>query len=78
LSGIIHYTRKIRYFSKKPLYLYNMNDKKIKKVPERKKYERIIEHDDCTMIWKYDNYRSNTGPYEVEIRQKKVKLGILP
>ena len=55
-----------------------MNDKKIKKVPERKKYERIIEHDDCTMIWKYDNYRSNTGPYEVEIRQKKVKLGIIP
>jgi len=30
------------------------------------------------MRWKYDNYRSNTGPYEVEIRQKKVKLGILP
>jgi len=55
-----------------------MNNKKIKKVPERKKYERIIEHNDCTMIWKYDNYKSNTGPYEVEIRQKKINNTNLP
>jgi hypothetical protein len=50
-----------------------MSEKKIKKVLEHKKYERTIEHDDCIMIWKYDNFKSNTGPYEVEIRQKKVK-----
>ena len=61
------------FFNEKPLYLYCMSDKKSKKLPERKKYERIVEHEDCTMIWKYDNYKTNTGPYEVEIRQKKTK-----
>lgn len=50
-----------------------MTDKKTKKLPERKKYERIVEHTDCTIIWKYDNYKTNIGPYEVEIRQKKGK-----
>ena len=61
------------FFIKKPVYLYNMSEKKIKKVLEHKKYERTIEHDDCIMIWKYDNFKTNTGPYEVEKRQKKVK-----
>jgi len=26
------------------------------------------------MIWKYDNYKTNTGPYEVEIKQIKKKV----
>lgn len=50
-----------------------MAEKKTKKTVERKKYERIIEHDDCVMIWKYDNFKTVTGPFEVEIRQKKTK-----
>jgi len=25
------------------------------------------------MIWKYDNHKTNTGPYEVEIKQLKKK-----
>ena len=40
-----------------------MSDKKVKKQIERKVFERVIKHDDCTLIWKYDNYKSNSGPY---------------
>jgi hypothetical protein len=50
-----------------------MNDKKVKKQVERKVFERVIKHDDCTLIWKYDNYKSNSGPYEVEIKYPKKK-----
>ena len=56
------------------LYLYPMSDKKIKKQIERKTFERVINHEDCTLIWKYDNYKSNTGPYEVEIKYHKKKV----
>ena len=50
-----------------------MSDKKSKKTVEHKKYERSYVYDDCTIIWKYDNYKTNTGPYEVEIKQVKKK-----
>ena len=50
-----------------------MSDKKVKKQIERKVFERVIKHEDCTLIWKYDNYKSNTGPYEVEIKPNKKK-----
>jgi hypothetical protein len=50
-----------------------MIDKKVKKQVERKVFERVIKHDDCTLIWKYDNYKSNSGPYEVEIKYLKKK-----
>jgi len=50
-----------------------MSEKKVKKQLERKVFERVIKHDDCTLIWKYDNYKSNTGPYEVEIKYPKKK-----
>ena len=48
-----------------------MIDKKNKKTVEHKKYERSYVFDDCTIIWKYDNLKTNTGPYEVEIKQIK-------
>jgi hypothetical protein len=48
-----------------------MNDKKTKKTVEQKKFERTYVMEDCVMIWKYDNYKTNTGPYEVEIKQLK-------
>lgn len=50
-----------------------MSDKKVKKQIERKVFERVITHEDCTLIWKYDNYKSNSGPYEVEIKHNKKK-----
>jgi len=50
-----------------------MSDKKVKKQIERKVFERVITHEDCTLIWKYDNYKSNSGPYEVEIKYNKKK-----
>jgi hypothetical protein len=50
-----------------------MSEKKVKKQVERKVFERVIKHDDCTLIWKYDNYKSNSGPYEVEIKYPKKK-----
>ena len=50
-----------------------MSDKKVKKQVERKVFERVITHEDCVLIWKYDNHKSNTGPYEVEIKQLKKK-----
>jgi hypothetical protein len=50
-----------------------MSDKKTKKQVERKVFERTITLDDCIMIWKYDNHKTNTGPYEVEIKQLKKK-----
>jgi len=45
--------------------------KKNKKKIEHRKYELRFEHDDCTAIWKYDTSKTNTGPYEVEIKYKK-------
>ena len=50
-----------------------MSDKKTKKQVERKVFERTITLDDCVMVWKYDNYKTNTGPYEVEIKYPKKK-----
>lgn len=35
------------------------------------KFDRIFEYVDCTQIWKYDNFKSISGPYEVENRPKK-------
>jgi len=50
-----------------------MSDKKVKKQVEHKKFERTFTFDDCVMIWKYDNYKSNSGPYEVETKYIKKK-----
>jgi hypothetical protein len=50
-----------------------MSDKKVKKQVERRVFERVVTHEDCTLIWKYDNHKSNTGPYEVEIKPNKKK-----
>lgn len=55
-------------------YICTMNDKKTKKTVEQKKFERTYEMEDCVMVWKYDNYKTNTGPYEVEIKQLKKKV----
>lgn len=44
-----------------------------KKNIEHKKYEKTFEYDDCVVIWKYDNYKTTTGPYEVEVKYHKKK-----
>ena len=43
-----------------------------KKKIEHKKYELTFDYDDCTSIWRYDTSKTTTGPYEVEIKYKKV------
>jgi hypothetical protein len=48
-----------------------MADKK--KPQEVRKSERSYDYDDCVVVWKYDNSKTNTGPYEVEIKYKKKK-----
>lgn len=50
-----------------------MIDKKTKKPTEHKKFERTFEFDDSIVIWKYDNLKTNTGPYEVEVKYLKKK-----
>ena len=50
-----------------------MSEKKLKKPVEHKKFERTITFEDSVIIWKYDNHKTNTGPYEVEIKQVKKK-----
>jgi hypothetical protein len=52
---------------------YGQFDKKTKKPVEQKKFERTITFDDCLVVWKYDNYKTNTGPYEVEVKYLKKK-----
>ena len=44
-----------------------------KKPIELKKFERSYEFDDCTVIWKYNNFKIITGPYEVEVKYKEKK-----
>jgi hypothetical protein len=51
-----------------------MSEKKVKKPVEHKKFERTITFEDSIIIWKYDNHKTNTGPYEVEIKQVKKKV----
>lgn len=48
-----------------------MIEKKNKKQVENKRFDRTISFDDCVIIWKYDNSKTNTGPYEVEIKYNK-------
>ena len=50
-----------------------MSDKKTKKQVERKVFERTITLDDCIMIWKYDTSKTNSGPFEVEVKYPKKK-----
>lgn len=40
---------------------------------EHKKYERIFEFNDCIVVWKYDNYKTSSGPYEIEIKNTPKK-----
>jgi hypothetical protein len=35
------------------------------------KYEVVVDGDDIIQIWKYDNYKSVSSPYEVETKYKK-------
>ncbi len=51
-----------------------MSSKNTKKLPEQVKFERVFTYDDCTVIWKYDNLKTNTGPYEVEVKYLKKKV----
>ena len=57
--------------------MYSQNKymaKVIKKVEEvHKKCERTFEDEYSISIWKYDSKKSMINPYEVEIKQKKVK-----
>lgn len=48
-----------------------MSEKKNKKEVESKRFDRTITFDDCIMVWKYDNTKTNTYPYEVEIKYNK-------
>lgn len=50
-----------------------MSDKKIKKQVEHVKFERTYTFEDSIVIWKYDNLKTNTGPYEVEVKPVKKK-----
>jgi hypothetical protein len=43
------------------------------KIKEQIKYERVYEYEDCIQIWKYDNYKSVSNPYEVETKYKKLE-----
>jgi len=48
--------------------------KVVKKAEEvHKKWERTFEDEYSISIWKYDSKKSIINPYEVEIKQKKVK-----
>ena len=42
-----------------------------KKPVDVRKYERSYDYDDCTIVWKFDTSKTNTGPFEVEIKYKK-------
>jgi hypothetical protein len=48
-----------------------MSDKKVKKQVEHKKSELSFKYDDCIVIWRFDNHKTTTGPYEVEVKYKK-------
>ena len=62
-------------------YCYENNLTSLKGIPKiigDTKWEKIYDDVDETIIWRYDLSKNMTGPYEVEIRQKKVNNGILP
>lgn len=44
------------------------------KTKQQVSFERVFEFEDCTIIWKYDNFKSNSGPYEVEVKPIKKKI----
>lgn len=50
-----------------------MKDKNVKNKVTHKKYERVYEFDDCTIVYKYDTSKTTSGPFETEIRPKKPK-----
>ena len=50
-----------------------MKSKKPKIITEKRKYERIFDYPDCQVIWKYDENKTNSGPFEVEIKYPKKK-----
>lgn len=41
-----------------------------------KKWERIYEDPDETIIWRYDTSKNKFGPYEVEIKSKSPRVTI--
>jgi hypothetical protein len=44
------------------------------KTKQQISFERVFEYEDCIVIWKYDNFKSNSGAYEVEIKPNKKKI----
>jgi hypothetical protein len=50
-----------------------MSSKNNKKPPEPIKYERTFTYDDCIVVWRYDSSKTNSGPYEVEMKYPKKK-----
>ena len=35
-----------------------------------RKFKRVYEHEDCTIIWKFDLDITDKGPIEVDVRYK--------
>jgi hypothetical protein len=50
-----------------------MAKKKIENEEIPQQYEKVVEYDDCNIIWKYDRKKSQFNPYEVEVKYKKTK-----
>lgn len=50
-----------------------MSNKNTKKQSVPVKFERSFTYDDCVVIWKYDSSKTNSGPYEVEVKYPKKK-----
>lgn len=50
-----------------------MSSKNNKKPSEPIKYERTFTYDDCIVVWRYDSSKTNSGPYEVEMKYPKKK-----
>lgn len=44
--------------------------KKLDKIVEHKKWERVFEDDESIITFKYDSKKSMSNPYEVEIKYK--------
>ena len=50
-----------------------MKNKKVTQNEVKRKYERIFDFPDCQVIWKFDENKTNSGPFEVEIKYPKKK-----
>jgi len=48
-----------------------MKRNKSKVIVEKRKFERVFDYPDCQVIWRYDENKTISGPYEVEIKYPK-------